>query len=649
MSRRLPTKGFSGEVRLMLKRARQVWHLVPRRHKWALAGAAVVMALTSLFSTAMPLLLGRLVDDIKQGTDQHQSVDVLLETAALFLGLIAGAYLLREALNVLRRYLVENSCTRINREMSVKLMSHLLKVDLASLAHEKVGALHGRIFRSVDGFMRFLRIGFLDFFPAVLTGMFALLAAVTKQPLLGVVMVGVIPTAVFLTVRQLISQKGVRLQLMRTCEEIDAAVVEQLGGIEYVRAANTYPLEIKRLARATEKRRIKENRHHFQMSLFGAAKALNEGFFHVVVIALSIYLFLHGQITFGDMTMFPVLFLNVMAPLSEVHRVLDEGHEASLRVSDLLEMLAEPLDQSFAATVTREPRLVEGQPAVVVDNLRMEYLTSQGQTLCALDGIALMIRHGETIGVAGRTGSGKSTWLKCLLRLTHACGGNLALGGVPLAEVSREALGRLIGYVGQLPFVFAGTIAENIAYGNPHATPEDIRRAAELAYLHDEIMQMPGGYDAEVTERGQNLSGGQRQRLAIARILLKQPPILILDEATSALDNISERHVQRALGVIGRDRTTILVAHRLSTLRDADRIYVFDDGHIVEVGAYHELVQRGGAFTALVMSAENGVGGSDGPPDAVEPAAAERVAAPQPAPATDQQTCPTLEPSASHA
>jgi ATP-binding cassette subfamily B protein len=139
-----------------------------------------------------------------------------------------------------------------------------------------------------------------------------------------------------------------------------------------------------------------------------------------------------------------------------------------------------------------------------------------------------------------------------------------------------------------------------------------------MAHQHDEIMLMPGGYDAVITERGQNLSGGQRQRLALARILLKQPPILILDEATSALDNISERYVQRALGLRQTDRTTILVAHRLTTLRDADRIFVFEDGHIVEVGTYEELVKRGGVFTALVMSAENGIS-PDGSPEPSPP------------------------------
>ena len=600
-------KGFASELRLTLRRARQVWKLVPRKHKVALGCAALVMALTSACNTAMPLLLGRLVDGVKTGTDQGWSGAVLFRVAALYLSLIGAAYLLREGFNVLRRYLVQNTCTRLNRDVSLRLVSHVTQTELSSLNSERIGALHGRIFRSVDGFIRFLRLSFLDFLPALLTGAFALTAALGKQPLLGLAMVGVVPMAVFLTLRQMMSQKGVRLQLMRDCEQIDGTVVEVLGGMEYIRAADTHALEVKRLGKSMEKRRRREIRHHFEMSLFGCAKALNEGLFHVLVLSLAIYLAVTGHgVSFGDVLTFSILFLSVMAPLSEIHRVLDEGHEASLRVGDLLEMLGEPVDRSFTTSATRHPELHPGRPGIEIDNLHVEYKTPEGDLKPALDGVSLSIRYGETIGVAGRSGSGKSTWIKVLLRLIHPLGGSVKLGGVPLEEVSREDIALLLGYVGQMPFVFSGTITENITYGIQGATPEQVRRAAELANLHDEIMEMPGGYDAEVTERGQSLSGGQRQRLAIARILLRQPPVLILDEATSALDNISERHVQRSLGLTSTDRTTILVAHRLTTLRDADRIVVFDGGRIVEVGSYDELVRRGGLFAELVLSAESG-------------------------------------------
>ncbi|HZY89000.1 MAG TPA: ATP-binding cassette domain-containing protein, partial [Gemmataceae bacterium] len=197
--------------------------------------------------------------------------------------------------------------------------------------------------------------------------------------------------------------------------------------------------------------------------------------------------------------------------------------------------------------------------------------------------------------------------------------GRVYFGGLPLEEVSRESIGNLVGYVGQVPFVFSGTIRDNIAYGVEGASDEAVRRAAERACIHDEILAMSGGYDAPVAERGQNLSGGQRQRLALARLFLKNPPILILDEATSALDNISERHVQRALEASYADRTVIVVAHRLSTLLGTDRILVFDGGRIVESGTYSELVQAGGIFSELLLCAQEGVSSPAGPSPNAEP------------------------------
>jgi ATP-binding cassette subfamily B protein len=340
------------------------------------------------------------------------------------------------------------------------------------------------------------------------------------------------------------------------------------------------------------------------MSLFGSGKAINEGFFHLVVLAFAIYLFVHGGLRAGEIFMFSMLYLNVMAPLNEIHRFIDEAHESSLRVGDLLGLLAEPLDRSFELSKAAEPRLVVGEPVFVTDQLCVEYRDADGAAKPALNGLTSVIRHGETIGVAGRSGCGKTTWLRTMMRLAHPSGGRATLGGVELSSISRQSIGELVGYVGQNPFVFAGTIAENIAYGGESATEDQIRRAAERACIHHEIMALPGNYRARVAERGQNLSGGQKQRIALARVFLKNPPILILDEGTSALDNISERLVQRAITAARADRTVILVAHRLSTLRDADRILVFEAGKIVEIGTYNELVRQGGVFAELVRSAE---------------------------------------------
>ena len=405
-------------------------------------------------------------------------------------------------------------------------------------------------------------------------------------------------------------------------------MVEQLSGIDYIRAANTHNREVLRVERVAEYRRAKELRHHFEMSLFGSGKAINEGFFHIVVLAFAIYLFVHGKIAAGEILTFSYLYLSVMAPLNEIHRFIDEAHESSLRVSDLLGLLGQPIDASFAAEAVLEPQLVVGEPLFVTRDLRVAYRGADNTLKQALNGLTSSIRHGETIGVAGRSGCGKTTWLRTLMRLAHATGGEATLGGVVLTSVSRQAIGELVGYVGQNPFVFAGTIAENISYGSDAATHDQIRRAAERACIHDEIMMMAGDYDAPVAERGQNLSGGQKQRIALARVFLKNPPILILDEGTSALDNISERLVQRAITAARADRTVILVAHRLSTLREADRILVFDDGKIVETGTYTELVRQGGVFAELVRSAEELDAGSDERPRSPDSATSAALSGP---------------------
>jgi ATP-binding cassette subfamily B protein len=621
-------RGVCKELVQIRNRGRQVWRLVPARHRWSLAGALAVMCLASAGNTAVAVLLGKLVDSVDPVRNAGLTPVGQIRGAAVFLGLMGLAYLIRESMNVLRRYLVENTCTRINKDMCVRLVAHLMKVDLSILAQDKVGALYGRITRSAEGFVRFLRISFLDFAPALVTGLFALSAALSKQPWVALAMVGVVPVSLSLTIWQLITQKEIRLDLLRTREVMDGTVVELLSGIDYVRAANTHRKEVRRVARTAERQRSREIRHHFEMSLFGWGKALNEGFFHILVLAFAVYLFVHGQIRYGDILTFSVLYLNVMCPLNEVHRFIDEAHESSLRVGDLLELLREPVDRSFKPVSPREPRLVRGEPALVVEDLTVTFHPTAADSRPCLDRLSVVIQHGETIGVAGRSGCGKTTWLRTLLRLVHPSGGEIRIAGVPLESVSREAIGSLVGYVGQNPFVFSGTVAANIAYGSPDATDQEIRQAAEMACIDHEIRRMPGGYKARIAERGQNLSGGQRQRIALARIFLKNPPILILDEGTSALDNISERLVQQAIARARSDRTVILVAHRLTTLVDTDRILVFQDGRIEETGTFAELIRLNGVFAELVRSAHGS--STDGPvfeiEDQANPLAAQEFA-----------------------
>ena len=593
---------FASELTSILRCVTRMWGLLNLSQRCALSAAVTCMFLGGTANTAIPLLVGSLVDSAQAAATHANAAETLRPTIAWYLALIAAAYVLREALQLARRYLVEDTAARMEKNLFVSVVSRLLMADLAALAHEKIGTLHGRMLRNVSGSVRFLRVSFLDFLPALLTGTLALSTVVATEPWLGLVMAAVIPLNLFITTRQLLSQKGVRLELLHHREEIDGTVVEQLGGIDYIRAANTQHRETERLARAAESLRSKEVRHHVVMSLYGSSKAVGEGLIHVAVLGLAVYLAATGQISFGAILTFSMLYYNLMAPLNEVHRLIDEGHESSLLVSELLRMLAVPPDRSFVEHTTgRVP--ADHDPIITLDHLHVDYATPNASGRQALGGVTLKIRQGEVIGIAGRSGCGKTTLLRTLMRLVHPNGGHATLGGVPLDQVSRSCIARYIAYVGQSPFVFSGTIGENIAYEVPSATPEDIRRAAQLAGLHDDIMRMPDGYHSRLTERGQNLSGGQRQRLALARALLKDAPILLLDEVTSALDTITERAIQRSLAEMWRDRTILLVAHRLSTLMHADRIVVFDEGRIVETGSYQELVERGGIFTQLVNSA----------------------------------------------
>jgi len=391
-------------------------------------GAGLVMAAAAMAATAIPLGLNRLVSAVQQGKVANLSQAELGRLTAFYLVLIGLAYLVRESMNVLRRYLVENACTRIDKDLCVRLVAHLMEVDLATLSHEQVGALHGRIHRSVEGYVRFLRITFLDFFPAILIGSFALTATFVKEPRIALVMACVVPISVGLTLWQLVTQNGVRLGLLRIREAMDGTVVEQLAGIDYVRAAHTHRQEIDRVEGAAERRRSKEIRHHFQMSLFGSGKAINEAVFYLMIIAYSVYLFIQGRIDVGAVMAFPLLFLSVMAPLNEIHRFIDEGHECSLKVADLLDLLEEPVDRSFRPVAVREPRIDGSVPLFEAAGLQVDYKTGDGRTKRALDGVNLTIRQGETIGVAGRSGCGKSTWLKVMMRLTPPSAGDVKLG-----------------------------------------------------------------------------------------------------------------------------------------------------------------------------------------------------------------------------
>lgn len=568
-----------------------------RSEKITLILASFLMLITGVLTNLPAIILGRLVDKLVGFKNIQFSL------AIPFISLIVVIIVIREILTVIRKYLVENIAAQTEKKETVAVIDHLLKTDISIINQQQIGSLHGKIFRSIQGLVKIIKLGFLDFFPVFFSSLAAIAIALLQKPLLASVMVLVIPTGLFIIIKQLSSQKGLRVAFLRKQETIDGAVVEMLGGLETVRVANTTNQEVEKVEQVAEELRKKEIKHHISMALFDSAKYLNEGFFYILVISLSILFSAQGLISRGDILVYSILFLSITGPLREIHRILDEAHESSIRVNDLYELLESPVDESFEKTLDNKSPSSRRNNIIQINKLTFSY---PGKTIKILDNVSLTIKSGEKIGIAGASGCGKTTLIKILLRLIHDYSGDFYLFGKDLKSISREEIAQKIAYVPQKNYIFSGTIKENIVYGcyRANVSEEEIISAAKKAHIYKEIIDFLGGLNGRVGENGNNLSGGQKQRLAIARLILKSPELFIFDEATSALDNTNEVLIQKNIEQLYKDKTMITIAHRLTTLKNNDRIFVFDKGNIVQTGIFDELANEKGLFQNFLNQKE---------------------------------------------
>jgi ATP-binding cassette subfamily B protein len=581
------------EIILGIKRA---IGLLNQKERGNLYLATFLMLLIGFLTNVPAVILGKLVDKLV-GNNVLQ-----FNLVTPFIILIIIVILAREALNVVRKLLLENIATQTDKEQTVNVIERLLKADIGGfLYQQQIGSLHGRIFRSMQGLIRILKLTFLEFMPIFFTAFAAIVIALFQKPLLASVMVLVIPSGLYLIVKQVSSQKGIRVALLRGKEQVDGKVVEMLGGIETIRVLNTAHFEVKKVEEITETQRKIEMRHHIYMALFDAAKYLNEGFFYILVIVLSIYFASQGIISKGDVLVYSILFLSITNPLREIHKILDQAHESSIQVNDLYNLLHQPLDISFSEKEIRSnSQKNKGSSVILAKNLSFSY--SDNDKVGILDNISLNIEKGDSIGIAGASGCGKTTFVHILLKLVHEYTGEVNLFGKKLQNIPREEIAKKIAYVPQKPFIFSGTIKENILYGCTRKVSEsELIEAAKNARILGEIQKGLGGFNGKVSENGNNLSGGQRQRLALARVMLQSPELIIFDEATSALDNTNEVIIQQNIERIFKGKTIISVAHRLTTLKNADRILVFDAGRIVQEGDFNSLSKAKGLFQNFLL------------------------------------------------
>src|SRR3989344_6655014 len=370
--------------------------LLEKPEKTMLVVSSIIMAIAGVLTNIPAVALGKLVDQLAELQEIEFSI------ALPYIFLVVVVILLREALTVVRKYFVENIATQTEKKQTVHAIERVLKAYIARINAQQIGSLHGRIFRSIQGLVRIIKLGFLDFFPTFFTAIAAMGIAFYQKPTLATIMILVIPAGLYIVIRQVASQKGIRVALLRGKEKIDGTVVEMLGGIETVRALNTEVREIEKVESVAEELRKREIKHHISMSLFDALKYLNEGFFYIAVIALAIFFY-------------SILFLSITAPLSEIHRVLDEAHESSIRVNDLYELLDAPLDVSFEADIGKSSGKSQ-EPAIRVERLSFSYSSSKHPIV---QNVSFTVKRGEKIDIVGASGGGKSTIAKILLRLVH--------------------------------------------------------------------------------------------------------------------------------------------------------------------------------------------------------------------------------------
>lgn len=574
----------------------QLWNELEKPDQRRLKIAVAALLVGSLMTALTPFFVGMFVDAVIQ---DGQVVGLAQAWRPLLL--LATAMTVISTMAVIQHQQVHTVTTAFTAGMRNRIYAALMRWELARYIEGSRGAIYGRANRSIEGAERLMKIGAADLLPAVMVTFFGTILAIVQYGTVGLVMIAVIPTGFALVRWQIRSQNGIRVQVGEAKERIDGDVSAWLTGIEVIRTLGVEKFFTTRIARRTSDLRSQELTHHLAMAKFDALKAVNEALWLIATLAAVIGL--QASSSPGYLAGVVLLFLAITKPLRELHRVLDEGAEAALQTQNLQDDLMVPHDPSYSPLRNGESPDVPVSLSAIGSALTFHKVsfayTEGGQDV--LQELTLSIAAGERVGIVGASGCGKSTLLKLASRLTHGFRGEIYINGQPLQEMDRNDLSQAVGYVGQKPLLFQGTIQENLTLGRPDISDEDLVLACKRANIHTDILAMPRGYDTIVGEEGARLSGGQSQRLCLARALVRTPPIMLLDEPTSALDGPSQAVVQQAIDGLD-DITMIVVAHRLSTLRSMDRIVVMDKGQVIEDGPYAQLVANGGVFTEMLTS-----------------------------------------------
>ena len=555
-----------------------------RPHRRAFALDMLLSILVAAVDLAFPYVTRRAMNTLLP-----QGLFRAFFTVMLFVFL---SYLLRAWFQYLITIVGHRMGTLVEADMRRDVFRHMQELSFSFFDRNRTGVLMGRVTNDLFEIVELAHHGPENILTCSVTLLGALIILATINIPLTLVLVLLLPICIVFSIRQRMSMQSANREVKIRTGEINAAIESGISGIRTSKAFANEKAEDEKFDLANEAFKKSKVRYYQAMGRFNAGIEATVGIMQVSVVTIGGLLIMRGSLDFVDLltfTLYVATFISPIRKLTQFMEVYSSGSAGFERFLELMRTLPEIVDSPDAEALSD----VKGE--IRLDHVSFAY--RNGETV--LDDVSFRVRPGETMALVGSSGGGKTTICHLIPRFYDATSGVVSIDSKDVRTLTQESLRKNIGIIQQDVFLFAGTVMENIRYGRPDAGDREVIEAAIRAEIHDDILRMPDGYQTFVGERGVVLSGGQKQRISIARVFLKDPPILILDEATSALDSVTEQKIQSSLDALSRGKTCLIIAHRLSTIRNADQIAVVDEKHIVEQGSRSELLARNGAYAAL--------------------------------------------------
>ena len=562
-------------------------------YRWLLIITLILTFVGALMAQVNAVVLDRTVDAINALL--HQPSFVWSEAAKLLL-IVSVILLGKELLSALftfgQRFYGEKIRINVSRDLSFKVIDRVLTFRMAFFSAEgnEPGKLQTRIDRGVMSLSNTVKNFFIDILPLFTSAILALVLMFAANVYVGLVALVIVPIYFIITSIQAKRLKGWRRNVFGTHQELNNGIMNIIESMNVIKSFNREPMESRRQAdlqiRSTQQQ-METRKISF---LFEGLKTFMEQIGTVLIIILTAYLVLidYPGMSIGKIMYHVLLFNNVSAPIRQLHRIYDDLNDALIYAEGFFGILE--ADGEVEKSGTYRPATVKGE----FDLCNVEFTYSNGTH--AIRDLSMKIRPGETTALVGLSGAGKSTIVNLLDKFYTPDSGSITLDGVPLEEWDTQVLRDNIGLVLQKNHIFSGTIEENIRYGKPTATHEEVVEAAKKAYIYDQIMERPDQFNSQALQ----MSGGQQQRIAIARMFLKNPPIIFLDEPTASLDAIATEQIKNSIDAIKQGRTVIVISHNIGQIIDSERIYVLQTGHVEQSGTPTEVYRQGGLYKEIL-------------------------------------------------